>query len=72
MKLEHALEDIMITDYGVLVPIKNAKLMAKGINYFLSNKEFIDECKMNVLQRTEDFRKNKILKEYINVINATN
>ncbi|GAA4937544.1 N-acetylgalactosamine-N,N'-diacetylbacillosaminyl -diphospho-undecaprenol 4-alpha-N-acetylgalactosaminyltransferase [Algibacter agarivorans] len=71
MELETVENDLMKTDYGILVPIKNAKLMAKGINYFLSNKTYLDSCKTSVLKRAEDFRKNKILKEYIDVISLT-
>lgn len=71
MKLENTKNDIMKTDYGILVPIKNAELMAKGINHFISDKAFLDSCKINVLKRAEDFRKNKILKEYIEVVSST-
>ena len=72
MKLKTVVNDIMITDYGILVPIKNAELMAKGINYFISNKSYLNSCKPHVLRRAEDFRKNKILKKYIDVISSTN
>ena len=72
MELKTVENDIMKTDYGILVPIKNAELMAKGINYFVSNKGFLNNCKVRVLKRAEDFRKNKILKEYIDVISSTN
>ncbi|PWH82398.1 glycosyltransferase [Algibacter marinivivus] len=69
MKLEDELSnDIMKTDYGILVPIKNVDLMARGINYFISNKDFLNSTKINVLKRAEDFRKNKILKKYIDTI----
>ena len=71
MELKTVENDIMKTDYGILVPIKNAELMAKGINYFISNKVYLDSCKASVLKRAEDFRKNKILKEYIDVISLT-
>lgn len=72
MKLKKAEEDIMKTDYGILVPVKNIDLMAKGINHFISNNDFLYSCKRNVLKRSIDFKKNKILKEYIDVINSIN
>ena len=63
--------DIMLTDYGILVPIKNSELMAKGINYFIQHKEFEENCKVNGLYRIKDFEKDKILKKYIDLINTT-
>ena len=72
MKLETVKEDIMITDYGVLVPIKNTELMAKGINYFLDNKNYAEKCIANSKIRIKDFEKDNILKEYIDLLNSTN
>lgn len=74
MKLENenVKDDIMKTDYGILVPVKNVELMSKGIDYFISNKAFIERCKNNVLKRSEDFKKNEILKEYIDLIYSVN
>lgn len=70
LELEKVKEDIMKTDYGLLVPIKNVNLMVKGIDYFVSNKAYLKNCKANVLRRSKDFNKNKILKEYIDFINS--
>ncbi|MDO5980478.1 glycosyltransferase [Flavivirga spongiicola] len=72
MELESVKNDTMKTDYGILVPVKNVELMAKGIEYFISNKDFLNTCKTNVLKRSENFRKNKILKEYIDIISSIN
>ncbi len=72
MQLKSIRNDIMKTDYGILVPIKNIELMAKGIQYFISKKTYLKNCKSHVLKRSEDFRKNKILKEYIDIINSIN
>jgi N-acetylgalactosamine-N,N'-diacetylbacillosaminyl-diphospho-undecaprenol 4-alpha-N-acetylgalactosaminyltransferase len=71
MKLKKVENDIMKTEYGILVPIKNTGLIAKGIDYFVSNKDFLETCKTKVLNRAEDFRKNKILKEYMDIISST-
>ncbi|NRB58891.1 MAG: glycosyltransferase [Winogradskyella sp.] len=70
MKLGEAKEDLMITDYGILVPIKNADLMAKGIAYFINNDSYIEECKQNGKTRIKDFEKNYILSKYIETINS--
>ncbi|MDB9755490.1 glycosyltransferase [Winogradskyella sp.] len=68
MALEKTQNDLMITKYGVLVPIKNQTLMAKGINYFVENKDYLNNCKNNVQKRVKDFEKDQILKNYIDLI----
>ncbi|WP_299100152.1 glycosyltransferase [uncultured Winogradskyella sp.] len=71
MELETVLDDIMITDYGILVPIKNTDLMAKGINHFVDNKTYADSCRKNSKHRIKDFEKDSILKKYIDLVNST-
>ena len=71
MELTSPKEDIMVTDYGILVPIKNTDLMAKGIGYFVNNNTFIEACKTNGQKRIKDFEKNNILKEYLDIIKTT-
>ena len=71
MKLETVKDDLMITDYGVLVPIKNVDLMAKGIRYFLENPAYSETCRINSKKRVMDFEKNSILKKYIDLIKTT-
>ena len=71
MELETVKDDIMITDYGILVPIKNTDLMAKGINHFIDNKTYTETCKINSKSRINDFEKDTILKKYIDLINST-
>jgi N-acetylgalactosamine-N,N'-diacetylbacillosaminyl-diphospho-undecaprenol 4-alpha-N-acetylgalactosaminyltransferase len=68
MELQSSKDDLMITKYGVLVPIKNMALMAKGIDYFVKNKEYIESCKTHNLIRIKDFEKYKILNDYLNLI----
>lgn len=72
MELETVKDHLMITDYGILVPIKNADIMAKGINYFIENKEYSETCKINGQRRIKDFEKDRILKKYIDLIKSTN
>jgi N-acetylgalactosamine-N,N'-diacetylbacillosaminyl-diphospho-undecaprenol 4-alpha-N-acetylgalactosaminyltransferase len=70
MQLEEEKDDLMITAYGILVPIKNANLMAKGIEYFLKNENYIQTCKVNAQKRIKDFEKDHILKKYLDLIKA--
>ena len=70
MELETPLDDRMITDYGIRVPVKNEELMAKGINYFLNDSAYLNECKKNVKRRVRDFEKNKILQQYFNSVKS--
>ncbi|MEP2279094.1 glycosyltransferase [Maribacter sp.] len=71
MKLkETKLDDIMITDYGVLSPVSNATLLQKGIAYCLENQEYLDNCRINVKQRIKDFEREPILELYTNHILA--
>ncbi|MEO5789179.1 glycosyltransferase [Gelidibacter sp.] len=72
MELTTTKDDLMITDYGILVPIKNVNLMAKGIRYFVNNKNYKEICRINGQSRIKDFDKNNILKEYIDLINTIN
>ncbi|MBU2975921.1 glycosyltransferase [Zobellia sp. B3R18] len=65
MKLEEAHDqDIMKTPYGILTPVSDVGLMAKGMTYFLENPEYLDSCKTHVLERIKDFSKEGILKSY--------
>lgn len=71
LELKTTRNDLMITDYGILVPIKNMNLMAKGINHIVNNKVFLQSCKINVQKRVKDFKKDHILKKYIDIISTT-
>ena len=68
MELETPKDDLIVTKYGILVPIKNVELMAKGIRYFLNNKDYMASCIINGDNRIKDFEKNHILEEYIGLI----
>lgn len=68
MELKTEKADLMITDYGILVPIKNKDLMAEGIQYFLNKESFLKSCKQNGKQRVKAFEKNLILEEYTDLI----
>ena len=63
--------DIMLTDYGILTPIKHVDAMAKGMDYFVKHKTYVADCIQNGHKRIKDFEKDSILKEYIDLINTT-
>ena len=62
--------DIMITEYGILVPLNNAVLMRKGINYFIEHPEFVEKSRANVKNRIEEFALKNILDQYTDKIIA--
>ena len=64
--------DIMLTKYGILTPIKNVNAMAKGMDYFIKHKSFIQDCVDQGQKRIKDFEKDSILKEYIDLVSSTN
>ena len=70
MELKTSKDDLMITDYGILVPVKNVDLMEKGINYFFTNKDYADTCRINNKKRIKDFEKDNILKKYVSLIES--
>ncbi len=57
-------DDIMKTPYGILTPVGDVDLMAKGMKYFIQNPEYLQSCKKNVRQRIKAFEKEGILKAY--------
>jgi len=59
-----AVNDLMKTPYGILTPVGDVDLMAKGMAYFIENPAFIQSCKKNVQQRIKAFEKEGILKAY--------
>ena len=61
-------DDIMITQYGILTPTNNLTLMKKGLDYFLQNPDYIEQCRELVVERVKDFEKNKILENYETVL----
>jgi len=72
MELKNPLaDDIMITDYGILVPIKNIDLMVKGLDYFTSNSNYAKNCIRNGQQRIKEFEKDSILHQYLDLIFST-
>ncbi|SHJ38728.1 glycosyltransferase [Pseudozobellia thermophila] len=57
-------DDIMKTPYGILTPVGNVDLMAKGMSFFLENPDYLSDCRAHVLERVKDFGKEGILEAY--------
>ncbi len=67
---ETKIDNIMITDYGILSPVGNAELLQKGIVYCLENPKYLEDCRINVKKRIKDFEREPILELYTNHILA--
>lgn len=59
-----SVDEVMITDYGILVPVNNEELMIEGIHYFMNSPDFLSNCRINVKNRAKHFSKEEILKKY--------
>lgn len=71
MKLkEQKTDDIMITDYGVLTPVGDSKMLQKGLAYIVEHPDYLSSCRVNVLERIQDFKREPLLKSYQDIILA--
>ncbi|WP_047245788.1 glycosyltransferase [Maribacter thermophilus] len=69
MELEHPkTDDVMITDYGILTPVGNVDLLKKGLSYCLEHPAFLDNCRIRVKERIQNFEREPILESYVNYI----
>ena len=65
MELETESEDtLMITKYGILVPVDDQALTSEAIDYFLKNPDYVLTCKEQVQKRILDFELGTILQQY--------
>lgn len=66
MQLQEPSEtDLMKTPpYGLLTPVGDVDVMAKGMAYFLNHPAYLQSCRQAVLERIKDFEKEGILKAY--------
>lgn len=60
--------DIMLTNYGILTPVGNTVLLQKALGYCLENPAFLENCRKNVKERIQDFKRDPILEAYANMI----
>ncbi|KAA2217464.1 glycosyltransferase [Maribacter flavus] len=58
------MDDIMITDYGILTPVGDLDLMKKGLKYCLEHPEYLERCRIRVKERILDFKREPILEAY--------
>ncbi|MDC6405682.1 MULTISPECIES: glycosyltransferase [Maribacter] len=58
------MDDIMITDYGILTPVGDLDLMKKGLKYCLEHPEYLERCRIRVKERIQDFKREPILEAY--------
>ena len=56
--------DIMQTPYGILTPVGNLELLRKGLDYIMKDMVYLNNCRNNVLRRSADFERLKILELY--------
>lgn len=65
MELQEESENsLMITKYGILVPVDNLDLTIKAIDYFLKNSDYVITCREQVQRRVLDFELDTILNKY--------
>ncbi len=57
-------DEIMITDYGVLTPVGNLELFKKGLAHCLENPGYLASSRENALRRIQDFSREPILAAY--------
>ncbi len=69
---EKEINGLMVTDYGILVPVKNEEAMKKGIEYFSVNQSYYSQCKENIIKRIQDFDTSIILGEFEHAIFQNN
>jgi glycosyltransferase involved in cell wall biosynthesis len=60
--------NIELTQYGILTPIKNVEKLRKAMNLMIDDKKLRNNYKEWSIQRANDFRVEKIIKEYEEII----
>ena len=60
--------DIEISKYGLLTPVNDAKSLEKAMKLFMNDKNKLDDYKLKAFDRANDFNKNKIIKEWLEII----
>ena len=56
---------IMITDYGVLTPVGDLERFEEAISYCIQHPEFLVSCRVHMMNRIKDFRREPILASYL-------
>jgi N-acetylgalactosamine-N,N'-diacetylbacillosaminyl-diphospho-undecaprenol 4-alpha-N-acetylgalactosaminyltransferase len=68
VSLSNSVNKNLRTAYGILVPFNNVDFMAYAVNEMVSDSNYYDLCKKNVIIRSLDFRKEYILDKYLDFI----
>lgn len=67
--IDYSYSENKLTEYGILVPMENSELFKKAILYMMENKEYYLNCKSNLKNRVQNFKKNVILEKYYQQLN---
>ncbi len=68
MELKEVKNNLMPTDYGILVPVNDVDLMAKAINHMSTEEEFLKFCRKNCGVRVLDYDTETILTKFLETI----
>ena len=61
-------DEIMITSYGVLVPVGSLEHMKEGLAYCMGDQGFLEACSRNVKKRIMAYEKETILNSYEEIL----
>ena len=61
-------DEIEIAAYGILVPVKNAQLLAEAMELIVKDKELHERMKQKAKERSMDFESGKIIREFAEAI----
>jgi len=66
---QHQIKDhIEITDFGILVPVNNAKYLSQAMEKIVEDKDLYQRLKINSKKRAADFDVSKIMLQFENAI----
>lgn len=63
-------KDLKIVDFGVLTPIKDVEKLTESMNLLLKNHKLVQKYRDKAKLRAKDFELNKVIDDYIRVIDA--
>ena len=61
-------DHIEIAEYGILVPVKNARLLDEAMELMVKDKELHNRMKQKAKERSMDFESGKIIGQFTEVI----
>jgi N-acetylgalactosamine-N,N'-diacetylbacillosaminyl-diphospho-undecaprenol 4-alpha-N-acetylgalactosaminyltransferase len=63
-------DHIEITEYGILVPVKNSELLAEAMELIVKDKELHAKLRQKARERSLDFESGKIIEQYTDAIES--